>query len=100
MRALAIALCALLAACGSLGGKDPVLTATATCRAYAATLNSLAAFRASGDLDDEAADRVNEVRAFMTPLCTGEPPTDQATLTDLENRLYDLLLMEQEARNE
>lgn len=86
----------LLAACA---GRDPVLVATATCRSYAATLTSLAAFRAAGEIDNATADRVNEIRAFATPLCTGAPPTDRATLDRLEDRLYELLLAEQEARN-
>src|SRR5690606_14529828 len=51
--------------------RDPALVATATCRAYAATLSSLAGFRAAGEIDDSTAGRINDVRAFATPLCTG-----------------------------
>lgn len=98
--AVALAVLAVLglAGCASTT-RDPALVATATCRAYAATLSSLAGFRAVGEIDDVLAGRINDVRAVATPLCTGAPPTDAAAVAELEDRLFDLLIIEQEARN-
>lgn len=97
MRILAaIALCALLAACA---GQTPLMTAAATCDGYAGALEVLGTLRAGGQLDDAAADRVNEIRAFATPLCSGDPPTDGATLDALQAKLDELLLMQMEAQN-
>ncbi|WP_119461859.1 hypothetical protein [Rhodospirillaceae bacterium SYSU D60014] len=96
--ALAVLTILSLAGCASTA-RDPALVATATCRAYAATLSSLAGFRAAGEIDDAMAGRINDVRAVATPLCTGAPPTDAATLAQLEDRLFDLLIIEQEASN-
>lgn len=86
----------MLAGCA---GQTPLMTAAATCDGYAGALQVLGTLRAGGQLDDAAADRVNEIRAFATPLCSGDPPTDGATLDALQAKLDELLLMQMEAQN-
>ena len=98
IRYLAIALCALLAACAGQQTLSPVQTGNDICTAYEGALQVLGTLRASGDLSDAQADRVNEIRAFATPMCTGTPPTDEASLDALQQKLDELLLMQMEAQ--
>ena len=96
----AVGLALLLTACA--GRPDalrdhPVMIGRDICESYNGTLDVLGTLRAGGQLDRAAADRVTAIEAWATPICTGAPPSDGATLDELQRRLDDLLLIQLEA---
>ncbi len=78
-RILAVALAASLAACSALQSQAPQKSLITSCTAYAAALNSAAAFREQGKLSVGQINVVDTARPLANALCTGPLPTDEAS---------------------
>ena len=70
------------------------------CRAYAASLTSLAGFRAAGRLTDEQVAAVDHWRPTLNEACNGEVMETEELLNLVESGVVSMIFIEQEIRNE
>ena len=62
---------------------SPAEAALSTCETYAATLSTLADFRAADKLSDGQVKIVDQTVAYVGPYCKGEAPDVDAKLKDV-----------------
>lgn len=70
------------------------------CRAYAASLSSLAGFRAAGRLTAEQVAAVDRWRPTLNEACSGEVTETDDLLDLVESGVVSMIFIEQEVRNE
>lgn len=95
MRNLVIALALLLAACAA-GTLERV---TVACNGYAATLNSLAAYKMAGSLSAEQIAVVDQWEPMLTAACTGDPADVSGDILDtIDEAMFALIQVERNAK--
>ncbi len=70
------------------------------CRAYAASLTSLAGFRAAGRLTDEQIAAVEQWRPTLNDACSGRIDNTDDLLSLVETGVVSMIFIETEVRNE
>lgn len=70
------------------------------CRAYAASLTSLAGFRAAGRLNEEQVATVERWRPTLNEACSGEVENTNDLIALVEAGVISMIFIETEVRNE
>lgn len=70
------------------------------CRAYAASLASLAGYRAAGRLTAEQVDAVDNWRPTLNEACSGDVTETDDLLNLVEAGVVSMIFIEEEVRNE
>lgn len=91
-----LALAALLAACAAPTPQGGALT---VCSTYARTLTALAGYRAEGRLSPAQEATVEGHHPMFVAFCDPEEEPSADVLDELERRLFELTILEREARD-
>lgn len=84
-----------LAACST----STVGKVTVACNGYAATLNSLTAYKMAGSLSDEQIAVVNMWEPMLTAACTGGPENVSSDVLDMiDEAMFALIQVERSAK--
>ncbi len=94
----AISAAFLLAGCASSISMQENLQIA--CRAYAASLTSLAGYRAAGRLSEEQVAAVDHWRPTLNEACSGNVTETQDLLNLVESGVVSMIFIEEEVRSE
>lgn len=95
-RAILISVAVVLGSLALSACTTPAQDALVVCRAYDATLRTLAGYRAADKLSAEDIATVDRLRPIMNEGCSGPP--DAATLDAIERGLFELIAIEEGAQ--
>lgn len=95
MRKLLLVFPILLAACAT----STLERVTVACNGYAATLNSLTAYKMAGKLSAEQIATIDTWEPLLTEACTGDPKTVTADILDqIDEAMFALIQVERNAK--